>query len=853
MGDQGRATRIIVIAGSVCAAAASLLGCGGGSLTGTGGAGGGGVIQTGAAGVVGAAGIPGDTGAGGFVSTGAGGFISTGSGGFISTGIGGTTFDCGVPAADGGAPDGGALGQPPPALGLLAPIVYPGLAVGHDLQLGVAVGDATGDGNADLITIDTRVKVRANDGGGRFGAPFDASDDLGFDATPYSVAAGDLNGDRRPDLVFLHSGSAYPLVYAAVLLDDGTGNFALVEDVLVGMGSGRVTTRDLDGDGDLDLIVLSQRYGVAPGEIEVLLNTGDGSFAPAAVTSTGVGAYTMAVGDVDDDGLLDLALADSFTGSLRVYVNVGAGRFSIAPSVAAGLRPIVVGIGDVDGDGKRDIAVVDDVDAVGDRRNLGGIRSTAGFLRNLGNATFAAPRSTAVGVDAWDGVLEDLNGDGKLDIAVIDHNDVDASVLYNNGDGTFAAAVRLAVGGGPTRVSAADVNGDGRADLIVANDLGDTAVVLSRGARLLAAGRNYPTGTVDPNDTFYTPSQAAIAIGDLTGDGKPDVLVSPTIPGNAGMRILPNLGAGLLGAPVSADVAVSFNPGVMEIVDLNGDGKADVVNGDSYPCVSLNGGDGTFMPPSCYTDLDGAYPLAVAIGDVNGDSRPDLVSVRAGTIRVLTNAGSGTFTDFSQTRAPSRYVWSAKLADLSGDGRPDLVIANGGTPGKTGSVDVLANDGTGRFTSWLSMSAGSSPAALATADFDGDGHIDIAVANIQNYTCSGAQGTIDVMLADGNGGFRPLVRNGGGGYDTIAAVDINGDGAPDLVALEELDDFGTPQMSSLNVLVNDGRGHFGAPVLYATGGRAPSMAIGDLDGDGRPDFAIASSRGTVSVLLNGPR
>ena len=60
-------------------------------------------------------------------------------------------------------------------------------------------------------------------------------------------------------------------------------------------------------------------------------------------------------------------------------------------------------------------------------------------------------------------------------------------------------------------------------------------------------------------------------------------------------------------------------------------------------------------------------------------------------------------------------------------------------------------------------------------------------------------------------------------------------------------------MSSLNVLVNDGHGHFGAPVQYATGGTSPSMAIGDLDGDGRPDFAIASSRGTVSVLLNGPR
>jgi hypothetical protein len=320
------------------------------------------------------------------------------------------------------------------------------------------------------------------------------------------------------------------------------------------------------------------------------------------------------------------------------------------------------------------------------------------------------------------------------------------------------------------------------------------------------------------------------------------------------MRLLPNLGAGILGAPVNANLAVSSNPGVMEIVDLNGDGKADVVTGDIYPCVSLNDGGGTYLPAGCFVDVDGASPLSVAIGDVNGDGRPDLVSVRAGIISILTNTGTnGAFSDSPRIGASSLYVWAAELADINGDRRPDLVLANGGTPGGTGSVEVFANDGRGSFTNWLLMSAGSSPHALATADFDGDGRLDIAVANIKNSTCSGAQGTIDVMLADGNGGFRPLVRYGHGGYAAIAAVDTNGDGAPDLVALDELDNLGTTQMSALNVLVNDGGGRFGTPVPYATGGTAASMAIGDLDGDRRLDFAIASSRGTVSVLLNGPR
>ena len=136
----------VAIVGFGCLIAVAQLGCngcGGGTLTGTGG---GGVIHTGAAGVVGSAGITGDTGtAGNF-----GG--DAGAGGFISTGSGARPGDCTVPAAAAGD-----IGSGPAALGLLAPVVYPGFAFGHGLRLGVAVGDTTGDGEPDLITVDTTV------------------------------------------------------------------------------------------------------------------------------------------------------------------------------------------------------------------------------------------------------------------------------------------------------------------------------------------------------------------------------------------------------------------------------------------------------------------------------------------------------------------------------------------------------------------------------------------------------------------------------------------------------------------------------------------------------------------------
>jgi hypothetical protein len=317
--------------------------------------------------------------------------------------------------------------------------------------------------------------------------------------------------------------------------------------------------------------------------------------------------------------------------------------------------------------------------------------------------------------------------------------------------------------------------------------------------------------------------------------------------------MLPNLGAGLFGPATVVDVPFAATPTALAIADMDGDGKPDVVNGDYYPCVTLNGGAGTFLTPRCYTAFDNGTTFILAVGDVNRDGRTDVVAVRDQSIRILTNQGSGVLADFGYSLDATWSARDAKLADLNGDGVPDLVVANGATIGATGGVAVLANAGNANFSPWLSFTAGSSPAALAVADFDGDGWNDIAVANATNRACSGAQGTIDVVLSRGDGTFDPLVRYGGGGYTALAPVDVDGNGTVDLVALEQIDSTSWVQVSSLKVFLNDGQARFTGPVQYATGGTAPAMAIGDLDGDGRPDFAVASSRGTVSVLLNGPR
>jgi hypothetical protein len=269
--------------------------------------------------------------------------------------------------------------------------------------------------------------------------------------------------------------------------------------------------------------------------------------------------------------------------------------------------------------------------------------------------------------------------------------------------------------------------------------------------------------------------------------------------------------------------------------------------------VTLNGGAGTFAPARCYTGVNDGTTFSFAIGDVNRDGKLDVVSARDSSITIHLNQGSGTLADLGFFQNASWSIRDTKLADLNGDGSPDLVLANAGSTGAIGGVVVLANPGDGNFRPWLSFAAGSSPAAVAVGDFNWDGRNDIAVANVTNASCSGEQGTIDVVLSRGDGTFAPPTHYGGGGYSAIAAADIDGDGALDLVALDQIDSTRSTQMSSLNVLLNAGRGGFVGPTRYATGGTAPAMAVGDLDGDGRPDIAIASSRGIVSVLLNGPR
>jgi FG-GAP-like repeat len=195
----------------------------------------------------------------------------------------------------------------------------------------------------------------------------------------------------------------------------------------------------------------------------------------------------------------------------------------------------------------------------------------------------------------------------------------------------------------------------------------------------------------------------------------------------------------------------------------------------------------------------GIQPFSVAVGNFNGDGSPDLaVADRGGnSVRILLGNGNGTFapqTPIAVGNAPDAIA----VGDFNGDGKLDLAVANSyfGTNG--GTVSVLLSNGNGTFAAPMTMAVGDDPLAIAVGDFNGDGKIDLAVANFDS-------GTISILLGNGNGTFAPQTTVPVGSYpSSIAVGDFNGDGKLDLAVA-------SVRTGHMSVLLGNGNGTFAPP------------------------------------------
>ncbi|WP_261376037.1 FG-GAP-like repeat-containing protein [Brevibacillus brevis] len=355
-------------------------------------------------------------------------------------------------------------------------------------------------------------------------------------------------------------------------------------------------------------------------------------------------------------------------------------------------------------------------------------------------------------------------------------------------------------------------------------------------------------------------SPSSITSADFNGDDLIDLAVVDI--GSNDVSILLNNGSGVFSVSQTIPFSILFPGSVLgQIVaaDFNEDGSIDLAvtdqSSNNRVFILFNNGDGTFASPVAYST--GVFPavsesFAIAVGDFDGVNGLDLAIANrgqlAGTsfITVLLNNGSGVFSmapgspfDTNPGLAPSDIV----AADFNGDGKLDLATANR----DTNDVTLFSGNGDGTFqtpgVSFSVLPGGSSPSSLVTADLNGDGFIDIAVAN--NVTSN-----VTVSLNDGFGSFTEATGSPFSlGTDAfpfdITAADFNCDGFIDLATPNEGSD-------NVSVLINDGTGGFSTPFQFSTGAGPLSITVADFNGDGRVDIATANEDSSnVSVLLNG--
>lgn len=342
--------------------------------------------------------------------------------------------------------------------------------------------------------------------------------------------------------------------------------------------------------------------------------------------------------------------------------------------------------------------------------------------------------------------IADLNGDGKPDVAVTDYSGsiamASVSVFVNTMPPgvtvpSFAAKADF-VGGSHGGIAIGDVDGDGKRDLAVASAA--AAVFVN------TAAANAPTASfASPVELMGGLYPREVALGDFNGDGKSDLAVSNY--DVAQVSIYTNTTAAAAPPSFSPEVDIPTKGRYAVVVpDLDGDGKPDLVIGnDVGVSVLLNTTTTGATTPSFSASVDlatvpTASPHSVAAGDLNGDGKPDLVVLggTASTVSILldTTATSATTPTFSAkadfTVGPDPYA--VALADFNGDGKLDVVVANTDSSTNAGSVSVLLNTTapsamTPTFASKVDFPTGNEPVSIAVGDLNGDGKPDLAVAN----------------------------------------------------------------------------------------------------------------------------
>lgn len=566
----------------------------------------------------------------------------------------------------------------------------------------LALGNFYGNGKIDLaVASSTGVVVLRNDQTGHFSA----GTFYAVSGQPVSVAAADLSGSGHDDLIV---GSGDGTV--SLLMGDGSGHFNALPAVSVGPGSlSAVVAGDFNGDGRPDLAISEANAG----KVTVLLGLGNGSYQPGTSYRVGNSPQSLIAANLNGGATTDLVAVNQAANTFSVLMGNGDGTFQAAQDYVAGNGPLAAVAGRFYGGAQNDLAVVNYGDG------------TVSLAAGLGNGAFRAARSYAADLQRKSIAAGDLNGDGISDLVVTNYCGSDAScagngsasVFLGNPNGTYRQATTLPLGSGPVAASLADVNGDGKLDLLVLNRTDKTLTTM------LGTGN----GSFGSSQTLaLSGSPTALYVGDLNGDGKADVAIasdcgqkSCTQPG--ALDVWLGKGDGTYTKAASYPYTVGFSPvsiaggvlsagGHVDLVVANACGQDSTCN--SAGTATILAGDGTGKFSVAGEIALGKAPSSIALAKVGAGSL-SLVVAESGSNDVLVlpgdgNGGFGAATRYAVGTGPS----SLTVADLNGDGIKDVAVANF----QSSTVSVLYGTSTGALQTASTFTVGTGPESMAAVN-----------------------------------------------------------------------------------------------------------------------------------------